>query len=172
MCRLCLAGNVLQLSASGYQILICTPGLYSVPNAVHFSARTLIGVARLSMHSSTSCCLGRILSTFKTDTSSHSQSIELHHLPRLRQYTTTHPRGRIPCAACHSQRWLCRAARVVAWLEFLAGEALDAEEAAVLRGGGTAGRFAPDEGLWKESRIKLASGVAQRPGAIRVTSRN
>lgn len=56
---------------------------------------------------------------------------------------------------------------MVAWLEFLAGEALDAEEAAVLRGGGTAGRFAPDEGLWKETRIKLASGVAQRPGAIR-----
>ena len=54
---------------------------------------------------------------------------------------------------------------MVAWLEFLAAEALDAEERAVLRGGGTAGRFAADEGLWKETRVKLAAGIAPRPGA-------
>ena len=55
---------------------------------------------------------------------------------------------------------------MVAWLEYLAGEALDAEEEAVLRAGGSAGRFAKDEGLWKETRIRLAAGVPQKPGVV------
>ncbi len=58
----------------------------------------------------------------------------------------------------------CRAARVVAWLESLAGQALDDEDDAVRRAGGSAGRFAPDEGLWKETRIRIAAGVPQKPG--------
>ncbi len=59
---------------------------------------------------------------------------------------------------------------MVAWLEYLAGEALDAEEEAVLRAGGSAGRFAQDEGLWKETRTRLAAGVPQKPGALCVLS--
>jgi len=58
-----------------------------------------------------------------------------------------------------------RAARVVAWLECLAGQALDDEDDAVRRAGGSAGRFAPDEGLWKETRTRIAAGVPQKPGA-------
>ena len=54
----------------------------------------------------------------------------------------------------------CRAARVVAWLEALAGEALDAEEADAAAGGGTAGRFGATEGVWAETRLRLAAGVA------------
>ena len=60
-----------------------------------------------------------------------------------------------------------RAARVVAWLEHLAGQALDDEDDAVRRAGGSAGRFAPDEGLWKETRLRIAAGVPQKPGEQR-----
>ena len=59
----------------------------------------------------------------------------------------------------------------MAWLECLAGQALDDEDDAVRRAGGSAGRFAPDEGLWKETRTRVAAGVPQKPGARRACCR-
>ncbi len=52
-----------------------------------------------------------------------------------------------------------RAARVVAWVEALAGQALDDEAALSAAGGGTAGRFGAREGVWAETRLRLAAGV-------------
>ncbi len=54
-----------------------------------------------------------------------------------------------------------RAARVVAWLEALAAQALDDEAALAAAGGGTAGRFGAREGVWAETRLRLAAGVAR-----------
>ncbi|BDA47704.1 Nuclear pore complex protein NUP107 [Coccomyxa sp. Obi] len=46
-------------------------------------------------------------------------------------------------------------ARVVAWLEALAGEALDRSEEAAVRGGGSGARFARGEGVPRETRQRL-----------------
>ena len=54
-----------------------------------------------------------------------------------------------------------RAARVVAWLEALAAEALDEEAALMAAGGATAGRFGATEGVWAETRLRLAAGVSR-----------
>lgn len=50
---------------------------------------------------------------------------------------------------------------MVAWLEALAGQALDDEAALSAAGGGTAGRFGSREGVWAETRLRLAAGVAR-----------
>lgn len=57
-----------------------------------------------------------------------------------------------------------RAARVVAWLEDLAAEALDSEEALMRAGGGTAGRFGATEGVWAETQLRLAAGMSHQSG--------
>ena len=59
--------------------------------------------------------------------------------------------------------WRCarRAARVVAWLEALEGEALDSEAALMAAGGATAGRFGATEGVWTETRLRLDAGVSR-----------
>jgi hypothetical protein len=48
-----------------------------------------------------------------------------------------------------------RLARVVAWLEALAGDSLDRTEAAAVRAGGSGSRFARGEGLPLETRLRL-----------------
>ncbi|KAK9814142.1 hypothetical protein WJX72_001215 [[Myrmecia] bisecta] len=50
---------------------------------------------------------------------------------------------------------LNRVARVVTWLEDLAGAALDREEAASVRDGRFRSRFAAQDGVWKETRSRL-----------------
>jgi len=52
-----------------------------------------------------------------------------------------------------------KAARVVAWLEALAGEAMDVEAALMAASGATAARFGATEGVWAETRIRLDAGV-------------
>lgn len=53
---------------------------------------------------------------------------------------------------------------MVAWLEALAAEALDSEEALTAAGGGTAGRFGLTEGVWTETQLRLAAGVSHQGG--------
>lgn len=55
---------------------------------------------------------------------------------------------------------LNRVARVVAWLEFLAAEQLDCEEAGW--GTGLANRFSKDEGVWRETRTRVAATATAR----------
>ncbi len=50
---------------------------------------------------------------------------------------------------------------MVAWLEALEGEALDAEAALMAAGGATAGRFGATEGVWTETRLRLDAGVSR-----------
>jgi len=57
-----------------------------------------------------------------------------------------------------------RLARVVAWLEAGAGEALDRGEAAAVRRGGSGARFARGEGVPRETRQRLEHPVA--PGVL------
>jgi hypothetical protein len=49
----------------------------------------------------------------------------------------------------------------VAWLEALAAQGLDDEAALSAAGGGTAGRFGAREGVWAETRLRLAAGIAR-----------
>ena len=53
---------------------------------------------------------------------------------------------------------------MVAWLEALAGEALDRSEAAAVRGGGSGARFARGEGVPRETRQRLEHRPAPGPG--------
>lgn len=63
---------------------------------------------------------------------------------------------------------LIRLARVVAWLESLAAEALDRDEAAAVRGGGSGARFARGEGVPRETRQRLDHRAA--PGLGRAAA--
>jgi hypothetical protein len=58
-----------------------------------------------------------------------------------------------------------RLARVVAWLEALAGGALERAQAASLAAGGSGARFARGEGLPRETRLRLAQARGG-PGAF------
>ena len=49
----------------------------------------------------------------------------------------------------------------MAWLEALAAQGLDDEAALSAAGGGTAGRFGAREGVWAETRLRLAAGIAR-----------
>lgn len=57
---------------------------------------------------------------------------------------------------------------MVAWLESLAAEALDRDEAAAVRGGGSGARFARGEGVPRETRQRLDHRAA--PGLGRAAA--
>lgn len=58
----------------------------------------------------------------------------------------------------------CRLGRVIAWLEAMAGDALDRAKAAAVAAGGSGMRFARNEALPNETRLRLAERQ-QRGGA-------
>lgn len=65
----------------------------------------------------------------------------------------------------HAAARVCsgRVARVVAWLEALASDALDREADRAAEEGGALLAFAPDEGLPRETRSLLLTGAGSRP---------
>ena len=63
----------------------------------------------------------------------------------------------------------CRVARVVAWLEASASDALDRDEDNAADLGGAAVSFAPDEGLAGETRTRLLSSIRAYSNSTMVT---